>query len=357
MMLSYGISGSLKKDFSAIDQTLISVLSGKVLAVSGATGFLGSLLSRLVIWANDELGIDARLLLCVRNAAKLDVIMPGVSAREDVSVVEVDFSRPCEALSVDFDYLVHTAAVTASKIMVKRPADVLNITINGTRWALDSARGISSSKTLFISSMEACGSFDVPTNVYEGTLGAINMNSVRSCYPEGKRVGELMCLAYARQYGTYAVAGRLAQTFGAGVLPSEGRVFKQFAASAMAGEPIVLHTDGMSEGNYVYSADALSAILLLLAKGNKGETYNIANEACHTTIRGMAQMVADRFGGDGCSVVIEDEDSSKFGYAEPTKMTLRSEKLRALGWEPTVDLPGAYARLIAYLNEAYEGVM
>lgn len=351
-MGAYGINNTLEADFAGIDRELIATLSGKVLAVSGATGFLGSLLARLVIWANDKLGLSTRLILCVRNAAKLDVIMPGIAAREDVTVAVVDFSEPCAALSIDFDCLVHTAAITTSKVMVERPADVINIMINGTRWALESACMNSKSKVLFLSSMEACGSFDDAVDVYEGTMGAIDMGSVRSCYPEGKRLGELMCLAYAKQFGINAVAGRLAQTFGAGILPTEGRVFKQFASSAMAGEPIVLHTDGMSEGNYVYSTDALSAILLLLSKGISGETYNIANEACHSTIRGMAEMVAERFGGDHCSVVIEGKDSSQFGYAAPTKMTLRSNKLRALGWEPKVNLEESYRRLIGFLADS-----
>lgn len=351
-MSSYGINSALKADFAVVDHELIAVLSGKALAVSGATGFLGSLLARFVVWANDELGLGARLVLCVRNAAKLDVVMPGIAAREDVTVVVVDFSEPCETLGVDFDFLVHTAAITTSKVMIERPADVINIMINGTRWALDSACTNSKSKVLFLSSMEACGSFGDGVDVYEGTMGAIDMGSVRSCYPEGKRVGELMCLAYASQFCINAVAGRLAQTFGAGILPSEGRVFKQFASSAMAGEPIVLHTDGMSEGNYVYSTDALSAILLLLSKGIAGETYNIANEACHSTIRDMAEMVAERFGGGLCSVVIEGKDSSQFGYAAPTKMTLRSNKLRALGWEPKVDLEESYRRLIGFLADS-----
>ena len=102
----------------------------------------------------------------------------------------------------------------------------------------------------------------------------------------------------------------------------------------------------------MYSTDALSAILLLLSKGISGETYNIANEACHSTIRGMAEMAAERFGGDYCSVVIEGKDSSQFGYAAPTKMTLRSNKLRALGWEPKVNLEESYRRLIGFLADS-----
>ena len=350
-MGAYGINEALRADFEGIDEDSLAVLRGKTLAVSGATGFVGSLLARLVVWANDNLGLGARLVLCLRDEAKLEPLMPGICGREDVGLAHVDFIDSCEPLDCRFDYLVHTAAITTSKVMVERPVDVLGISFNGVRWALESARLHEGSKVVFLSSMEACGSFSGTTDAYESTMGSIDMESVRSCYPEGKRVGELMCLAYASQYGVDAVAGRLAQTFGCGILPGEGRVFKQFAESAMAGEPIVLHTDGLSEGNYVYSTDALAAILTLLDRGEAGQTYNIANEACHTTIRGMAEMVVREFGGDDCKVVIEAQDPSKFGYAVPTRMTLRSDKLRGLGWEPKMGLVEAYGRLIGFLRE------
>ena len=351
-MDAYGINETLKADFESVDDEALAVLRGKTLAVSGATGFVGSLLARLVLWANDNRDLSARLVLCVRDETKLESFMSGICCREDVEVVHVDFDGPCGPLASKFDYLVHTAAITASKVMVERPADVLAISFNGVRWALESARLHGGSKVVFLSSMEACGSFSGATDAYENTMGSIDMESVRSCYPEGKRVGELMCLAYASQYGVDAVAGRLAQTFGAGILPGEGRVFKQFAESAMADEPIVLHTDGLSEGNYVYSTDGLEAILALLDRGEAGQTYNIANEACHATIRGMAEMVAREFGGEGCEVIIEGQNSSKYGYAAPTRMTLRSDKLRGLGWAPSVNLSEAYARLISYLSES-----
>ena len=350
MMGTCGINEALRADFESVGEDSLAVLRGKTLAVSGATGFVGSLLARLVVWANDSLSLGARLVLCLRDEAKLESLMPGICGRGDVEVEHVDFLDPCEPLDCRFDYLVHTAAITASKVMVERPADVLGISFNGVRWALESARLHEGSKVVFLSSMEACGSFDGATDAYENTMGAIDMESVRSCYPEGKRVGELMCLAYVTQYGVDAVVGRLAQTFGAGILPGEGRVFKQFAESAMAGEPIVLHTDGHSEGNYVYSTDALEAIMALLDRGEAGQTYNIANEACHITIRGMAEMVAREFGGEGCEVVIEGQDSSKFGYAAPTRMTLRSDKLCGLGWEPRVGLEESYGRLIKFLR-------
>ena len=83
---------------------------------------------------------------------------------------------------------------------------------------------------VFISSMEVYGILNTQDHkITENQLGYVNLASVRSCYPEGKRYCECLCNAYAAQYNVNVVTARLAQTFGAGILKTENRVFAQFA--------------------------------------------------------------------------------------------------------------------------------
>jgi nucleoside-diphosphate-sugar epimerase len=204
---------------------------------------------------------------------------------------------------------------------------------------------------VYISSMEIYGQPSNAGKTAEKDLGYVDIGTVRSCYPEGKRMCECLCTAYASQYGVPVVSARLAQTFGAGILPTENRVFAQFARSAIRGEDIVLHTTGESEGNYVYTADVLSAILLLLAKGKPGEAYNIANEESHITIREMAELVVREFAGEGARVVIDiPQDASALGYAPPVKMQLDASKMKALGWKAGIGLAESYRRMINWMQ-------
>ncbi|MHB8064377.1 MAG: NAD-dependent epimerase/dehydratase family protein, partial [Ruminiclostridium sp.] len=186
--------------------------------------------------------------------------------------------------------------------------------------------------------------------VHENDLGYIDLAHVRSCYPEGKRMAELLCNCYVKQYHVPIKIARLAQTFGAGISKEENRVFAQFAKSVINSENIVLHTDGSSVGNYCYTTDAIKAIFLLLLKGENGETYNIANEDANMTIHQMAELVAKNIADEKISVEFDIPDNSiTYGYAPIANIKLCSDKIRKLGWIPEFGIQEMYKRMIAWL--------
>ena len=66
----------------------------------------------------------------------------------------------------------------------------------------------------------------------------------------------------------------------------------------------------------------------------------------------MAQLAIDTVGTPDAKLVFDVDESNASGFAADAKLFLSSEKLRALGWEPRVDLPTAMTRLVAYLEES-----
>ena len=220
----------------------------------------------------------------------------------------------------------------------------------GSRNVLEFAKEKTVKGLVYLSSMEVFGATDPSKEIItEKDLGYVDLTNVRSCYPEGKRLVECMCKCYAEEYSVPVKVARLSQTFGAGVLKGENRVFAQFARSAMNKTDIVLHTKGDSVGNYCYTMDALKAIFLLLVDGENGESYTVVNESTSMTIAEMAKMVAKEIANDEIKVVFDIPEGNAFGYAPKTTMRLSSQKLRALGWEPTVSLKESYIRLMESL--------
>ena len=125
---------------------------------------------------------------------------------------------------------------------------------------------------------------------------------------------------------------RLTQVFGPGVKYDDSRVFAEFARCVLEKKNIVLHTKGETKRNYLYTFDAVTAVLTVLLKGENGEAYNAANEETYCSIYEMAQMVANDIGND-IFVEIVEKNINDFGYAPTLKMNLDTDEIEKFRME------------------------
>lgn len=347
-------SDYLKEDIKNIikDDTIPwDHMAGAAVLITGATGLIGTLLCRTLLAANDIKKIGIHIYGLVRNREKAQQIFGELLERADFSLVVGDIVKPVQ-INDGIDYVFHCAGITASRSMVTKPVQTLITAIEGTKKMLELAKEKHVRAFVYVSSMEIYGTFhDLDHAVTENELGYIDPLAVRSNYPESKRLCENMCIAYLTEYGVPVRIARLAQTFGAGILLGESRVFAQFARSVIRGEDIVLHTRGLSEGNYCYTRDTIKGLLIIALLGQDGEAYNVSNPETHITIADMARMVCDEIAGGAIKVIFDIPQTNTYGYAPDTKLKLDSSKLQALGWRPEVGLQEAYMRLIGSIRE------
>ncbi|MCQ2516595.1 MAG: NAD-dependent epimerase/dehydratase family protein [Saccharofermentans sp.] len=344
----------LKEDLQRLSTYLIeNGFSGSTFLVTGATGLLGSLCIKSFLHHNSISENKIRIYALARSEEKVNSVFKEEIAagllNENIKFIYCDIRDPLrEAFSCD--YIIHTANSTASRFFITNPVDVLDSIYMGTKNILDFGKTCNVKGIVYLSSMEAFGQIANDKRLKESDLGFVDLEEKRSCYPEGKRVAELMCKLYSEQFGVPVKVARLAQTFGAGVSEIENRVFAQFLRSAVKGENIVLHTVGQSVGNYCYTADVIEGIFLLLKSGCNGETYTLVNEDTTMTITEMAVLVANEF-SNGCSDVVFDiSNASNYGYAADTKMRLSADKILRLGWTPRYGLSEMYRRMLPDLK-------
>ncbi|MCT3203232.1 NAD(P)-dependent oxidoreductase [Limosilactobacillus reuteri] len=339
----------LEEDFKNIinSEAYLDKFNKCSILITGATGLIGSVMTKFFIYLNETYDYDIQIYALIRDTKKAKRVFGTKNIKMLHFIKGNLIDKSPLNIHNKIDYIIHTAAITDSKTLISKPVQAIEVSLNGTEKLLKIAVDKKIKSMVYISSMEVYGQPHLDRKIVESDQGFIDLTNPRSCYPESKRMCECMCTAYASQFNVNVKIARLAQTFGAGVLPEDERVFAQFTKSIMNGQNLILHTEGKSEGNYVYTADAIKAILLLLIKGEKGEAYNVVNENSHTTIKNMAKMIIKEF-GDKTQKVIIKLPNKNLGYAPEVHMNLSGEKLRMLNWIPKVGLIDSYRRLIKY---------
>ncbi|MGI6696602.1 MAG: NAD-dependent epimerase/dehydratase family protein [Christensenellales bacterium] len=324
-------------------------LRGTSILVTGATGLIGSILVKTLLQRNHMYRDDIQVYALARNPDKFERVFatylndPHLNALyQDI----VDF-QPGE---LKVDYIIHGASVTASRDFVKKPVTTIRTALIGSMNILEFAKKSKAKGMVYLSSMEVYGMQDEPPKrpLKEEDLGSLNILEVRNCYPESKRMVENMCVSYASETGIPMSIARLAQTFGAGVGYDDNRVFAYFARCVIEGKDIELLTSGESERMYVYTADAVCAILLLLTNGSLG-AYNVANPSTYSSIKEMAQLVLSFSENKHTKLVFKTTSINK-GFLPTHHLRLDVSKLLALGWKPKFSLPVMYQRLIEYME-------
>ena len=310
---------------------------GKTVYITGATGLIGSNLVERILSCS-----KAQVVVQVSDEAKARRKFGGA-----VEYVVCDLTTK-SPYPESVDFIIHCANPTSSKFFVTNPVETINTAVNGTMNMLEFAREKGVEAFVFLSTMEVYGNPQKGHKVTENEGGSFDSAVVRNCYPLSKQTCESLCAAYTSEYGVHTRVLRLTQTFGPGVDYHDGRVFAEFARCAIEKKNIVLKTKGETERDYLYTDDAVSAILTVLLNGKDGEIYTAANEETFCSIYEMAKLVADM--GD-VDVLIEEQDISKMGYANTLHMDLDTSKLRNLGWRPQVGLEEAYRRLIRSMKE------
>ena len=322
---------------------LKELLHNRTILITGATGLIGSNLVHCLL----ALDCNIKVVAPIRDLKKAVRIF-SQNELENIRLIECDIvSYNYDALC-DIDFIIHCAAPTASKYFIEHPVETFDVIYSGTKVLLDYARKRQIKGFVYLSSLEVYGEiYDDSKPVYEDSQGYLDIMAVRSSYPMAKRAAENLCCLYAAEYGVSVMVARLTQTTGAGIALDDNRVIAQFARLATYGNDIVLHTTGESARPYCYTTDAVSAILYILFKGQKGNVYNVANENTYISARDMAEFVRVNFNP---SIKVRVELKNDMGYAPVTKLNLSTEKLKGLGWLPRYGLYEIFDRLIKSLR-------
>ena len=325
-------------------------LRGKSIMLSGATGLIGSFFVDVILEKNITDGLNCTVYALVRNEGKAKARFSKFADDTHLVFIPYDVKYPLVTDTPEkIDYILHLASNTHPMLYATDPIGTITTNIIGLQNLLEFAAAHRCERFIFASSNEVYGENRGDAELFdEDYCGYINCNTLRAGYPESKRCGEALCQAYKSQKGLDVCVARLTRSYGPTMIMSDTKAVSQFIKKGVAGEDIVLKSEGTQYYSYTYTADAASGLLWILLAGESGEAYNIADISGDITLKDLASIIAEM---NGKKVVFELPDAVEAaGYSRATKARLDGSKIRALGWKPMYNIKTGMERTVKILR-------
>jgi nucleoside-diphosphate-sugar epimerase len=327
---------------------MLKPLKGEGILITGGTGFMGTWLTEMIAFLNDNHGFDIRVILLSSRAHNFSAKAPHLVLRQDVTLIERDIRSVFE-IPEEVSWIIHAAGNPDSRHHASDPLKTISVIVNGTNTILECATRLADlKKFLNISSGLVYGNQPWEMDaIPESFFGNLDCSSISSAYPEAKRLGETLCAVYRNQHRLPIVNVRPFAFIGPYQLLDRPWAINNFIRDSLLGGPIRILGDGETVRSYMYPSDMAFWILCILVNGTVGSSYNIGSP-CGVTLKHLAERIA-------CCFPIRPKIVSHLSQED----RLRRNKFvpdvslanNALGLSLKVDLDSAIRRTILW-NQA-----
>jgi len=319
--------------------------------VTGGCGFIGSAVVRLAIARGHEvINLDAlTYAACIDNVA-------GVADSPRYRFEHADI-RDRAALDRIFalhepQAVMHLAAESHVDRSIDGPGTFVETNITGTYNMLEAARAFwaragrpDGFRFHHISTDEVFGSLGK-----EGKFTEDTPYDPRSPYSASKAASDHLVRAWHETYGLPVVLTNCSNNYGPYHFPE--KLVPVIILNALAGQPLPIYGDGSNVRDWLYVEDHADALLLAVAEGAPGRSYNIGGENERSNLELVRTLCATlddlRPRSDGGSYAdqitfVTDRPGHDARYAiDPAR--IRDE----LGWRPSVTVEEGLRRTVQW---------
>jgi UDP-glucuronate decarboxylase len=303
--------------------------------VTGGAGFIGShLCDRLIDDGCDVICLDNYFTGSKDNVRHLIGNPRFELVRHDVTTpyyAEVDkiFNLACPASPVYYQY---------------NPIKTLKTSIYGTLNMLGLAKRVRA-KILQASTSEVYGDPSIHPQV-ESYWGNVNPIGIRSCYDEGKRAAETLCMDYNRQHGIRVKIIRIFNTYGPRMNPNDGRVVSNFIVQALNKQDITIYGSGKQTRSFQYIDDLVEGMVRMMnTEDDFTGPVNIGNPGEFSMLELANEVI--RLTGSSSKIAYEPLPQDDPRQRKPD-ISLAFERLN--GWKPLVPLEEGLRKTIEYFR-------
>lgn len=329
------------------------------LLVTGGAGFIGSAVVRLAVSrGHSVVNLDAlTYAACEQNVASVAdsplYTFEKADIRDRAALDRIlDLHKP--------DAVMHLAAESHVDRSIDGPGDFVLTNVVGTYNMLEAARAYwiargrpAAFRFHHISTDEVFGSLPAdPAIKFRETTPY----DPRSPYSATKAGSDHLVRAWHETYGLPVVLTNCSNNYGPFHFPE--KLIPVIILNALAGRELPVYGDGSNVRDWLYVEDHADALLLVLARGKPGESYNIGGENERTNLQLVQTLCAildrkrPRAEGRHADLIrfVTDRPGHDARYAiDPAR--IRED----LGWRPSVTVEEGLERTVQWYldNEAW----
>ncbi len=303
-----------------------------VAVVTGGAGFIGSHTVDLLV----ERGYEVRIIDNLSGghakniAHHVGVESPVLLFEEDIRGLE-----PNSDIFTGAKYVFHFAGIGDIVPSIERPADYMDVNVQGTVRVLEAARHAKVSKFVYAASSSCYG--------LAGELPTTESAPIDPQYPYAlsKLLGENAVHHWASVYNLPANSIRIFNAYGprSRTTGAYGAVFGVFLAQKLAGQPLTVVGDGAQSRDFLFVRDIAHAFLAAAETARTGRIYNLGAGAPQSVNR-----LVELLGGD-VTHIPDRPGEPRCTWADIALIT------EELGWTPTVSFEDGVAEMLTVIDD------
>ncbi len=222
------------------------------------------------------------------------------------------------------DVIIHAAALTSVDEAIHSPNDYVHNNVLGTQIVAKVASQFKVGKFIYISTDEVYGQL---TSENDPSWTEESPIAPRNTYAATKAAGEHLVRAIGNSEGLNFNIVRMANNYGP--RQTANKFIPRAVQALINNEKIKIYGEGRQIRDWLHVRDSYTAIQAVIEKGSPGEVYNIGAGQEFSNIE-VAQLICKNM-RKGLEVeFVADRPGHDFRYS------LSSEKIKKLGWEPTI---------------------
>ena len=307
----------------------------KIILITGGAGFIGSNLCEKLLNENNK-------IICVDNLFTGSIKnIEHLLNNPNFEFINHDIIDPLE-IKGNIDEIYNLACPASPPKYQDNPIKTLKVNFLGVLNMLELAR-TKQARFLQTSTSEVYGEPEISPQKEE-YRGNVNINGIRSCYDEGKRVAETLITEYHNKYNVDTRIVRIFNTYGPKMDKNDGRVVTNFINQALNNEDITLYGNGEQTRSFCYIDDQLDGLIKLMNSDyvypvNIGNPYEINMMQLANTILNLTKSSS--------SIVYKELPSDDPTNRKPDI----SRAKNILNWDPKYDLEKGLIETIEYFRE------